>query len=306
MVPVDFRAGFFGSIRRLREILAEEKPDVLHSHKHRADLACVLAGRRLPRLKKISTIHNLLFLDVPNPLRRWSYYGPSRWALKRMDAVFAVCQFAADQVRDYFSLDPGRVVPLVNGIDLEELDADTRPVPKDREFWIGCVGRLSKRKGQDVLLEAFSKLAPDFPAVQLVLVGEGPLRVALERRCRRLGLEKRVILTGSVPRASDWAARFDIYVQPSRWDPVPRAMLEAMALGVPAVASAVTGIPEIITPGQNGFLVPAGSPDPLALSLRQLLGDSPLRKKMGEEGRRFVRERCTMDRIADRILESVS
>ena len=306
VVPLDFRAGFFESVRHLRRLLQDEKPGVLHSHKHRADLACALAARGMPGLKKISTVHNLIFLDVSNPLRRWLYYGPSRWALRRMDAVFAVCRFAADQVREYFSLAPDRVIPLVNGIDLEELDAETKPVSKDGEVWIGCVGRLSERKGQDVLLEAFSRLTPSFPDARLILVGEGPFRGDLERRCRQLGLEKRVIFTGPVPRASDWTVRFDAYVQPSRWDPVPRAMLEAMALGVPVTASAVTGIPEVVTDGRNGFLVPAENPDPLAQRLKQLLTDPALRKRVGEEGRRFVREHCTMDRIADRILESVT
>jgi glycosyltransferase involved in cell wall biosynthesis len=313
VVVLDFRSDFIGSVGRLRTLVKEEKPQVLHSHKHRADFACALAARGMIDVRKISTVHNLLRFDVRNPFRRWFYYGPSRWALHKMDAVFAVGRFAADQIRDYFSLTKDRVVPLVNGIDLDELDAETRQsVPvlllhkrTGTELWIGCVGRLSDRKGQDILLDAFSRLAPEFPETRLILVGGGPLKGQLERMSRRLGLGERVLFTGPVPRASDWAARFDVYVQPSRWDPVPRAMLEAMALGLPVIAAAVTGIPEIIEPGRNGFLVPKDSPGQLALWLKRLLSDPALRKRLGEEGKRFVRAACTMDGIAERILERV-
>lgn len=311
IVEVDLKRQFWKGVERLKQIIQAEKPDVVHSHKHRADLACGLATRGTTGIKKISTIHNMLRFDVANPLRRWAYYGPSRWALHHMDNIFTVCGFVADEVEDYFGLARERVTPLVNGIDLEELEDKLRSpanagVPqKDSELWIGCVGQLSLRKGQDLLIQSFARLAADHPTARLILIGGGPMRKKFNEVSRRAGVASWIVFAGRVPYAPQIIAQCDIYVQPSRWDPVPRAMLEAMALGVPVIASAVTGIPEIIEDDRTGLLIQKENVNQLTASLKKLLQNPGLRKKLGQEGREFVRSHCTMDSIAEEILQRV-
>ena len=229
-----------------------------------------------------------------------------------MDVVFTVCQFAADHVAGYFGLDRRKVVNVKNGIDIEELEEAARSEPlgvhagasgKDGDLTIACVGRISSRKGQDILLDSFKPLSEKFRGLRLVLVGDGPMRTELENRARGAGLAGRVIFTGQLPSSAPVLSRTQIYVQPSRWDPVPRAMLEAMALGIPVVAGAVTGIPEVIRDGENGFLLKTPSSRELSGHLERLIADPGLRQRLGMAASRSVRDLYTIEQIVDRILD---
>jgi glycosyltransferase involved in cell wall biosynthesis len=166
------------------------------------------------------------------------------------------------------------------------------PVPAQEQDHAVFVGRLVPTKGLDTLLEAM----PHAPDVKVVLVGKGPEREALERRARALGLDGRVRFAGFVPEAEKArlvaSARF--VVHPARWEGLGHALLEAMQLGKPVLATDVGGIPEAVGPG--GVLVPAGDPTALAGAMRDLWSQAGLRAALGAKAKAhaagFTWERC--------------
>ena len=152
-----------------------------------------------------------------------------------------------------------------------------------KEKFVILVGSPWRRKGVDLLIKAFLKLADDFPDVKLRLLGHYPDREALDALIN--GSPQIEILKALPnPEAMEMMARATVFALPSRCEGVPRVILEAMAAGVPVVASDVDGIPSLVRDGENGFLVPVNDVDALSGRLRQLLSDSTLREKMGATG----------------------
>lgn len=137
------------------------------------------------------------------------------------------------------------------------------------------LGALTVHKGYDVLIEAFARVRARFPTARALLVGAGPLKDSLEAQARRAGVGDVVRLVGPVPYddVPKVLAAADVYVQPSYDEGIPRATLEAMAMGLPVVASCVGGIPELVQDGVTGILVPPGDPEALAAALEPFLAD---------------------------------
>src|SRR5262249_19516144 len=157
------------------------------------------------------------------------------------------------------------------GVDREFLAADGAP-PPDRPRLV-CVGRLCGDKGQILLVEAAGRLAKEGKEFELVLVGDGDIRPKLEERIRALGLERRVLLRGWMDGAG---VRREIsearaLVLPSFAEGLPVVIMEALAMGRPVLSTYVAGIPELVRPGVNGWLVTAGSVDDLVGRLREAL-----------------------------------
>jgi len=188
-------------------------------------------------------------------------------------AAHVVCpsQFLAGLVRGW-GVPEARITVLPNPTPplpaLPERDPGGRPL-------LAFAGRLTAPKALGVALEAVAQL----PDVELQLAGEGDERLALEARARHLGLDGRVRFLGSLPRDEVLALfhRADAVVLSSAWENFPHTLVEALAVGTPAIATSVGGVPEIVTDGENGLLVPAGDPAALAGAIRRFLDDRGLR-----------------------------
>jgi len=290
---------------------------VIHSHQHRADFgAAVFRARTAVPHLLVSTVHARLAADVrwsAAPLKRLGYHVLARWALARTDLVFAVSRATAAQVREDMGLPWQKVVALRNAIDIAELGgprnratareqlavcASTRPVAV-------TVGKLEYRKGQHLLVTALSRI-PEPQRPHLWLVGTGPWEDHLRRQVAELGLSDRVTFLGQRDDVPLILAAADIYVQPSLWDPLPRALLEAMALGVPSIASATDGIPEVIKDGETGWLVPPGDPQALACQIAAALRDKAAMTSVATAGMKLVRDNHTMDQMVHCITDAIS
>lgn len=171
------------------------------------------------------------------------------------------------------------------------------PVTNGRaEDFILAVGRLDVQKGHDLLIQAFARSGLPAKGLRLVILGEGPARPFLERLVDELGLSGVVHLAGVVRDPERWMARATVFVLASRYEGFPNALLEAMAMGCPVIATdCESGPREIVRDGVDGLLVPTDSIEELALALRRLLRDAELRLRLGsaavEVRRRFARER---------------
>jgi glycosyltransferase involved in cell wall biosynthesis len=177
------------------------------------------------------------------------------------------------------------------------------------ERYILLVGAPWRRKGVDVLIRAFQKLAPDFPQVKLRLLGYYPDREVLDELIGG-SPQIEILKARPLPEVLELTSRAAIFALPSRCEGTPRVVLEAMAAGVPVVGSNVDGIPSYVRDGENGFLVPVNDVDALADRLRLLLSDEELRARMGSKGYEMAHtefsERAYVERFVRMVAQAVS
>ncbi|MDI6688800.1 MAG: glycosyltransferase, partial [Desulfobacterales bacterium] len=150
---------------------------------------------------------------------------------------------------------------------------------------VGTVGRLTPVKGHRYLVEAAGKIVDARPDTTFVFLGDGELSDELKNMASRLGIEENVKFPGWRPDVAEVMSIFDIFVLPSLNEGMGRVLVEAMALGKPIVASDVGGITDLVVHGENGFLVPVGNVDAMAVRINDLLESAEKRKKMGENGK---------------------
>lgn len=310
-VPLAGRLVSPRALAGLVRVLCTLRPAVVQSHGARTNVYTRLAGRlaRVPVV--LSTVHNSLFDYEVHPLRRRAYVLAESATSVLADRVIAVSgAVARDLVRRY-RMAPARVVTVRNGIDADAF-LPSRPTeavrrelglaPGDRP--VAVVARFTEQKGHVHLLEALPAVAARVPAVRCLLVGDGPLRPALEARAAALGLAGLCRFTGARDDVADLLAAAEIAVLPSRSEGLPFVLLEAMALGKPVVATAVGGVPEVVENGDTGLLVASGDVPGLAAALTRLLAEPEAARAMGARGAARVRRDFPLAGMA-RALEAL-
>ena len=275
-------------IGRLRRLVRDRGIALVHCHAPYPAIGARLAfGRHRPRI--VSTEHNTW-----DRYRRLTYWG-NLLTLARADHVFAV----SDKVREsmvyprllrFLRMPP--VQTLIHGLDPRFGERGTASDGVREELglekdWpiVGTIANFKAHKGLEFLLEAAVLVRHRHPDVRFVLVGDGPMGSRLRTRASELHLGDNVVFAGSRPDAARLAGAFDLFVLPSLVEGLPMALLEAMALGRPTVATEVGGVPEIIEDGVNGLLVPPGNAQALADGIETVLGDRTLQLKLSESAR---------------------
>lgn len=281
--------GLFTNVRapQLERWLREVKPDVVHVHSgtwHKSARAAHRAG--VPRV--IHTVHGLLDVE------RWHDTLLKRLAARHTDEIVIVSEplrsFVASQTRR----PEAELKLIVNGIDTSRFHPGPRTgalrqrtgIPAAATI-IGNVARLQEVKNHELLIDAFSGLLARVTEAHLVVVGEGPLRPSLTEQVRRLGLQRRVHLIGTESDTAPIYREFDLYVLPSRSEGTSMSLLEAMASGIPVIATAVGGTPDLLAHGARGRLVPPDDRHALTRAMREVLAD-PARHDVAVAARRDV------------------
>jgi glycosyltransferase involved in cell wall biosynthesis len=273
--------GIAGQFRAIREV----RPDVLHANGNAWSCQYALsAGVATSGVRTLAVHHAMI------PPRNRRQVWLNRLKLKRLDGHVAVSRTGARSVEEMSGLASGSVRVIYNGVP----DTPIAPLPLRVDGpVIGSVGRLSSEKGHDVLLRALAAL----PGVTAVLVGDGPDRSSLEALARELGVSDRLIMPGWREDPRPWLPTFDVFAMPSRLEALGLAMIEAMLASRPVVASSVGGIPEVVSDGETGLLVPPDDPEALAGALRLMLGDEARRESMGTLGRSVAMEKFAVSRM---------
>ena len=285
--------------RALLGLLRAERFDVLHAHMFGSNVWGVTFGRACRVPVVIAHEHN------------WSYTGePLRvWLDRNVIARFASCYVAVSQSNlrrmvEIERIPPEKIVVLPTayipseqseGVDVRAelgLAAGT-PV-------IATAANLRVEKALEVLIEAHATVVRSFPDAHLLIVGDGPCRAGLEQRRDELGLTGHVHLLGRRSDIDSILRDVDICAMSSDWEGMPLFALETMAAAKPMVATDVGGLPEIVSPGHTGLLVPPRDPSALAEALVSLLADPDRRRQLGEAGAAELGDR-TIDRVADRF-----
>jgi glycosyltransferase involved in cell wall biosynthesis len=158
----------------------------------------------------------------------------------------------------------------------------------ENDIFLLSIGRLTYQKGHEFLVQAMAKVTSQFPNAKVRIFGDGPLRPQLEAQTREAGLSNNVRLLGAWEDISPLLASADIFILPSRWEGLSRALMEAMAAGLPVIASKVDGIKDLITDGVNGLLVPSEDAEALGNSILQLIDNAEMRKRIAAAGQAHV------------------
>jgi glycosyltransferase involved in cell wall biosynthesis len=227
---------------------------------------------------------------------------------RRSDVTLTVCR-ALRAAYVGRGADPRKVVTVHNGIDAEGLrqraatDSPSLGLPGSHDLLVGTVGRVEAVKGHSVLLDAVPMIVSRRPGTGFVIAGDGSRLKPLRRRVASDQLlSQHVSMVGHLDDAPAVLRDLDVYCLPSLSEGFNTTVLEAMALGIPVVATNVGGTSEAVNDGVTGTLVPAGRPDLLAAGLLDMLGSPDVRREMGAAGRRAVDEHFTVDRMVQETL----
>ena len=293
-------------VRSLVREFTQEHFDVVNAHSSTdAWLSAIalnwLRVRRREHPVLVRTRH--VSIAVPNdPATRWLYRRASSRIVTTGDAL------RAQLIRDN-GIDPDRIESVPTGIDMERFAPRERAAARHALGLsvdvplIGIVATLRSWKGHRYLFDAMTLVKHD--NARLIVVGDGPQRQALEAQREILGLRDRVVFAGLQHDVAAWLAAFDIFVLPSYANEgVPQALLQAMAMGIPAITTAIGAIPEIARDGETALIVPPAHAPALARALDRLLGDATLRDRLGASARAFVVPRHGLPAMLDRM-ESV-
>ncbi|KAF0242596.1 MAG: hypothetical protein FD180_3826 [Planctomycetota bacterium] len=279
---------------RLVRLLRRRRPALVHAHTSKPGLLARLAGTAWG-IPTLYTPHGFYFhYDLPAWKRRL-YRELERVAGMWTTRLVCVTEEEARQADEAHLVSPSKMVVLPNALRLDQCEAKRPRAEVRAEFGIPLhaplfvmVGRLSSPKDPFTLLRAADRLADD---VHVLFAGEGEQRSEVAGLARELGMEKRVHLPGHRDDPLDLTAAGDIAVLSSKWEGLPFALLEAMALSRPVVATDVSGCRDALGASGAGVLVPVADPDAMAKALGMLWADPNTRAKMGEKGRRLVEEK---------------
>lgn len=273
---------------KFREVLREFKPEILHAH---------FATEPTAAARELATEMSLPFTFTAHgyDIRR---KPPADFAARAAAAsgVVTVSHANAQYITERFGVAADRIRVIPCGVDLDRFHpSDSR---KSEVPIILCVARHVKVKNLDLLLRGCALLRDRSSRFHCVMVGDGPLRGELEESCRNLGLEEFITFTGALEQNDvlQWWQRASIAVLTSENEGMPVCLMEAAACGVPAVATAVGGVPELVDEGVTGLLVSGGDAKALADSLQRLLEDQDLARRMGVAARRRAEERFSVTR----------
>ncbi len=288
-----------GVVRRLTKELTAFRPEILQTFLFHGNIVGRLAAwwARVPIV--------VAGVRVVEPDARWRMRLDC-WTNRLVDRTICVSRAVADAYRTLgYREDQLTVVP--NGVDFnrfahaEPTELSQFGIPSDARTIIS-VGRLHPQKGFDLLIAAFALLLRDSPAndnMHLLIVGEGPDRALLESEIQAGGLSDCVHLIGQQPDVAPLLRAADLFVLSSRWEGMPNVLLEAMAAGLPCVATNVEGVAELITHGKTGLTISPGSVEGLGQQIEALFKEPSLARQLATAAQSHVREHFTWEHTLD-------
>lgn len=290
--------------RHVAKHIESSGADVVHAHLPVAGVVARLAGR-LAGVPVVYTEHNLM--ERYHPLTR--RFNLLTWGLQAQ--AIAVSGEVEDSIRRHAG-NRVPVWPVLNGVNVHTYDPANHEGSAVRDRWgipaeaplVGTVAVFRTQKRLDHWLEVALRVREAVPQVHFLLVGDGPLREAVEVGITVDGLGEVVHLAGLQEETRPYFAAFDAYLMTSQFEGLPIALLEAMAMAVPPVVTSVGGMPELVEDGANGYLQPFGALDGLTERVVGVLQDAEHRRALGAAARRTVVERFSVNRM-QRELEAI-
>lgn len=298
---------------KLVRLMRRGRYDIVHTHTAKGGFLGRIASRIAGVPHVVHTLHGVTFHDhIPAPIRR-AYVMMERFAAPFCDVMITVGE---DVKRKYLEEAIGsraQYVTIPSGMDTQSFE-EARNTPEtsrvavrrefafaDDELVLGMVSRLEPRKGYVYLFEAMRRLAPDFPKLRLLVVGEGAQHAELEQLVAELGIRERVVFAGYREDVARAISAFDVAVLTSLWEGLPRVLVQYSLLERPVVTFEVEGAHEVVRDGHSGYVVPLKDVDALVDRLRRIVANAELRETFGRRARERVLGRWDVDRMVERI-----
>ena len=301
------------AFHRLEELLRDMRTDVVHTHSSKAGIIGRTAAAKAGVPVVVHTIHGMSFNRTQSAVAQAVYRALERYAARYTTGFIAVADSMIDQAVAAGLGARHRFVTIRSGLDTGLFAPRAERRREHRARWgvsdadvvVGTIARLFANKGYDEIIAAMPLIAARSPAVRFVWIGDGRDRGAYERMVERIGLRECVTLLGLLNPAEVAEAinGFDIILHASRWEGLPRAIVQGLLTEVPAVSFDNDGAPEVVIDGQTGRLVPYGDIQALADAVSDLACDAPLRRKLGARGRDVCLRDFDWHVMVDRIEE---
>jgi len=276
----------FGFLFRLRALLRQTRPDLLHVHSRKGDLLAILAAR----LAGVPVIYSRRVDNPPNFIDRWLKFPLCTRVVTISEGILAVMRGAG--------VSSARLICIPSAIDTALYGTACERAWFEQQFGlatgapvVGMVAQLIPRKGHAVLFDALAELLPKHLDLRVLVFGQGSLEADLREDARKRGLSECVQFAGFRNDLARVLPCLDVLVHPAWMEGLGVSLLEAAACGVPIIASRAGGMPEIVRHGENGFLIEPGDAKALGEYLDQLLNDPELVEQMGQAGHALVHQR---------------
>jgi glycosyltransferase involved in cell wall biosynthesis len=302
----------FKAYRQLKKYFKEEKFDVVHTHSSKAGIIGRAAAWAAKVPAVIHTVHGPAFHRYEKPWRNKLYITAEKFAAKRCHKIVCVADAMTNQFLEAGVSSPEMYRTVYSGMNLDDYltlsdDKSMRDklgIPADA-IVIGKIARLFELKGHEYLIKAARKIVKEFPNVHFLWLGDGLLKDSLMSDIKLYGLEKHFHLPGLVPpdEVPQYVQLMDIVCHLSLREGLPRAVVQGLAAGKPAVAYHLDGAPEVIINGKTGYTCPAETVDEVVDALKLLIESDSHRQELGEQGRELVRSKFDWQKMCSDLEE---
>ncbi len=307
--PLNDPRAYYALSRLFRSL----KPDVVHTHSSKAGILGRFAAARAGVPIIVHTIHGMSF----NRTQAWPRRAAYRWLERRgarvSSAIVSVADAMTDQAVVAGMAPRGRFVTIYSGIETDHFAPCATTRERYRREWsiqpedivVGTIARLFSNKGYDDVIEIIPRAVARCPRLRFIWVGGGACHDRYEQRLERLGVRDRVHFVGLIApeEVASVLTAFDILLHASRWEGLPRAVVQGLLTEVPPVCYDIDGAPEVVRPGETGITVPLGDTEKLADAIVTLAADSTLRERFGRRGRSLCLERFDWRLMVEQIAE---
>jgi glycosyltransferase involved in cell wall biosynthesis len=312
------------ALQQLTRLIRQERPHVVHTHTSKAGMLGRIAARLAGAPVVVHTPHGHVFHSYEGRLQTQLFVRLERACARTADRLIALTETERLEHLDLGIGRPKQWVTVHSGVDFEPLEAGRSSrdsvraelgLPPDAVV-VGSVGRLVPIKGHAYLIEAIARLSAKHPALQVLLIGDGPLRADLIARARSLGIGVSNGGAAIAPCRPEGAAMhvlglrrdvgrllaaMDLFVLPSLNEGMGRVLVEAMAMELPCIASRVSGVPDVVEDGLTGVLVPPRDPQALAREISTLIEHRERAREMGRQGRLKVVPEFSVERMITKL-----
>lgn len=304
------------ALRGITDLIRTHRYDIVHTHSAKAGTVGRLAARRAGVPVVIHTFHSFGWQAAHNfhgrswqnhksNLKKWIYVQIERYVASLSDGLITVCELNRREAIDLKLAPAEKLTTIYSGIDLTHFEVNGSRAEKCRSLGldpsqpiVGTVGRLATQKAPFDFVQAARMTLGRRPDVQFIMVGDGPLTSEVQQV---ISNEPRIKILGYRDDVPEILSILDLFVQSSLWEGLGRAATEAMIMSVPVAATAVDGVPELVTHGKTGLLSPPGDPASLAENVVWLLDHPQEAQRMGRSGRERVVPEFGVEKMVDGI-----
>jgi glycosyltransferase involved in cell wall biosynthesis len=298
LVVDESEISFFHLVLRVRKFVAQFRPDIIHSHRYKENILAFLAKRMRGKIQLVATQHGLPECRDHdwNPVRKLR----SICFFRLLSHFFDFTVFVSNEMYDYFvgkyNFNTLNTKVIYNGI---RLPLQTKAIKNvGVRLVIGSAGRLFPIKNYTLMIDVARLLVAKYGNIDFVLVGDGPEKAVLEQRVKECGLNGRFCFLGHKKDMEVFYKRIDVYINTSFHEGLPLSVLEAMSYGLPVIAPKVGGLPEIISDGEQGYLIQDLTPESFVQKIELLLSEKN-RIRLGSAARRRVETKFTSEIMVD-------